>query len=70
MGKGIDLARAEAPEHAKALDDMKDQLILVLIQRLGGDVTIPVEEIDNTGGVTLLMGVTGQSLRFKIGAKH
>ena len=51
MGQGIDLARADAPEHAAALDNMKDQLLLVLLQRLGGDVVVPVKEIDDTGGL-------------------
>lgn len=32
--------------HHDALSAMKDQLIIVLIERLGGNVSIPVEEID------------------------
>ncbi len=55
MGSGIEAARAAAPEHAAAIDNMKDQLLLVLIKRLGGDVTIPVSEIDDTGGLLLSM---------------
>ena len=34
MGKGIDLARAAAPEHAAMLDDFKDQLLIALVKRL------------------------------------
>ena len=36
MGKGIDLARGAAPEHAALLDDLKDQLLIVFLKRLGG----------------------------------
>lgn len=51
MGKGIDLARAAAPEHAAVLDDFKDQLIIVCMKRLAdasGKVDIPVAEVDDT----------------------
>ena len=49
MGKGIDTARPDAPEHAAVLDDFKDQLLIVFLKRLGGKVSIPVAEIDDTG---------------------
>lgn len=49
MGKGIDLARADAPEHAEVMDDFKDQLMIVFLKRLGGRVSIPVSEVDDTG---------------------
>lgn len=48
MGKGIDAARGMAPEHAEVLDDFKDQLLIVLLKRLGGKVSIPVAEVDDT----------------------
>lgn len=49
MGKGIDEARPLAPEHTALLDDFKDQLLIVFLKRLGGKVSIPVAEIDDTG---------------------
>lgn len=49
MGKGIELARPQAPEHAALLDDFKDQLLIVFLKRLGGHVSIPVAELDDTG---------------------
>ena len=51
MGKGIDLARAAAPEHAAMLDDFKDQLLIVLVKRLAKDgvLEVPVAEVDDTG---------------------
>ena len=70
MGQGIDLARALAPEHARAIDNMKDQLLLVLIARLGGKVSIPVEEIDGTGGKVLSMFLEGRTFNFELGHKH
>lgn len=55
MGSGIEKARAINPELAAAIDDMKDQLLLVLIGRLGGKVDVPVLEIDGTGGIVMTM---------------
>lgn len=49
MGKGTDAARDLSPVHAKLIDDLKDQLLIVFLKRLGGNVSIPVAEIDNTG---------------------
>ncbi len=49
MGKGIELAREFAPEHAALLDELKDQLLIVFLKRLGGQVEIPVAEVDDTG---------------------
>jgi len=52
MGNGIDAARQMDPEHtqhADLLDDLKDQLLIIFLKRLGGSINIPVGEIDNTG---------------------
>lgn len=75
MGKGIDLAREQAPEHAQIMDDFKDQFLICLINRLGkqskdGVVTIPVSEIDNTGGFVMTMSVTNEAFNFKVIKKH
>lgn len=50
MGKGIELARTVAPEHAAMIDNLKDQLLIVFLRRLGGRLTVPVKEVDDTGG--------------------
>lgn len=57
MGKSFDNARAagQDPQLLDALEQMKDQLLVVLIKRLGGAVVIPVAEIDDTGGVRMDM---------------
>jgi hypothetical protein len=58
MGRGIDLAKTLSgnPEGVQALDDMKDQLIIVLLKKLGGWVELPVAELDDTGNDTMMMG--------------
>lgn len=69
MGSGIDAAREDAPEHAKLIDDMKDQLLIVLINRLGGKVDIPVSEIDDTGQYLCSMAVRKGQLHFEVSKK-
>jgi hypothetical protein len=69
MGKGIDLARAESPAHAQALDDFKDQLLIVLIKRLGGKISVPVAEADDTGGNLLMMNIENNIFNFEVRQK-
>lgn len=61
MGTGVDLARADAPEHAALIDNLKDQLLLVFINRLGGVVDVPVHEIDATGGLLCTLSVAPET---------
>lgn len=52
MGKSFDIARDFAPEHAAVLDDLKDQLLIVLLKRVAdaeGRVRMSVAEVDNSG---------------------
>ncbi len=73
MGQGIDLAREMGNTvHADAIDDLKEQLLLVLIRRLGGDVRIPCDEIDSTGQLVLEMSLNADTreFRFVIKGKH
>ena len=70
MGKGIDAARAHSPEHAAVLDDFKDQLLLVLLQRLGGKVSIPVSEVNGTGQLICSMAVVDRTFRFEVRKKQ
>lgn len=69
MGKGIDLARDSAPEHAAVLDDFKDQLLIVFLKRLGGKVSIPLAEVDDTGGDMLAFRVDNGVFHFETGKK-
>ena len=57
MGKGIDLAREDSPEHAAVIDTFKEQLLIVFLKRLGGKVSIPLAEVDDTGQDTLALRI-------------
>lgn len=71
MGKGTDLSREEAPEHAQLIDDLKDQLLIVLLNRLGGNADIPVSEIDNTGQFVVYLRLNeNRVFEFRVEKKH
>lgn len=73
MGKGIDLARPTAPEHAQVMDDFKDQLLIVLmkrLQKLSGPVSIPVAECDDTGQDLLALSITDRTFHFTLSKKQ
>lgn len=71
MGTGTNAARAAgATIHADVIDNLKDQLLLVLIERLGGKVTIPVAEVDNTGGKLLTMSITDGNFNLNLERKQ
>lgn len=44
---------------------MKDQLLIVLIKRLGGAIEVPVNEIDDTAQSVLSMSLTPETRTFK-----
>jgi len=73
MGQGIELAKKIDPENVElinAIDEMKDQLILVLVERLGGEVVIPVSEIDIAPlGKILMMEFDQDKLEFTFEVK-
>lgn len=72
MGKGIDLARGEAPIHAAVLDDFKDQLLIVLLKRCAdadGNVAIPVAETDDTGQDMVVFRVVDRVFHFEVRRK-
>lgn len=63
MGSGIDMARAAGADvHADAMENFRDQLLIVLIKRLAdkdGKLVIPVAETDDTGNDLLAFSVQG-----------
>lgn len=72
MGKGIDLARGAAPLHAAVLDDFKDQLLIVLLRRLGAlenPVLLPVEEVDDTGQLLCSFKIVDRVFHFGLHKK-
>ena len=70
MGKGIDAAREWAPEHAQVMDDFKDQLLIVMLNRLGGKVSIPVAEVDGTGEFIVKMNIVDRTFNFTVEKKQ
>lgn len=70
MGKGIDAARLDAPEHAALIDDLKDQLLIAFLKRLGGRVAMPVAEVDATGGYTLSLNIVDGAFNFVLERKQ
>lgn len=69
MGKGIDLARQDNPRHAAVMDDLKDQLLIVFLKRLGGKVSIPLMEVDDTGMDMLAFRIENKMFHFEIKKK-
>jgi hypothetical protein len=66
MGKGTDAARVISPEHAALIDAMKEQLLIVFLKRLGGDITVPVAEVDDTGQDLFAFSVRDGVFHFKL----
>lgn len=57
--------QAAADQDARALIEvMKGQLLIVLVERLGGEVRVPIAEVDGTGGHLLSMRVEGTDFVF------
>lgn len=57
MGRGTDMAALLNPEHAHLIDELKEQLLIVFLKRLGGKATFPVAEVDDTGRDLLAFSV-------------
>lgn len=57
MGSGINAARALDPIAARLMEDLRDQLLIVFLERLGGAQSIRVAEVDATGGKVLRIAV-------------
>ena len=71
MGKGINAARAAgAGLHADVIDDLKDQLLIVFLRRLGNKVTIPVQEVDDTGRFICSFNIENGSFNFVLTEKQ
>lgn len=70
MGQGIDLARPEAPEHAAVLDNFKDQLLILFLKRLGGEVSMPLSEVDDTSQDLLAFSINDGIFHFELRKKQ
>jgi len=70
MGKGIEMAGVLAPEHAALIDQLKDELLIVFLKRLGGKADIPVAEVDDTGLDMLAFSIVDGVFHFAIRRKE
>lgn len=70
MGKGIEMARMIAPEHAEVIDQLKDELLIVFMKRLGGRVSIPIAEVDDTGQDVLSFNIENGAFHFTVSKKE
>lgn len=51
--------------HQQAIEMMKDQLLIVLFNRLGGKASIPVSEVDGTGKFNLTFCLNRETNEFE-----
>jgi hypothetical protein len=51
------------------LQRFKDQLLIVLLKRLGGEVTIPIAEVDATGNDLMAFELVGAEFRLTLRQK-
>lgn len=74
MMKGTDLAReAEGGIniHADVIEAISQQLLIVFLKRLGGEISIPITEIDDTGNNIFSFRIDEQKVfHFKLGRKQ
>lgn len=59
----FDLNQLSGP-HAAVIEMLKDQLLIVLIKRLGGKVDLPCAEVDDTAGDNLAFSVDQETRVF------
>ena len=59
-------------EAQQRVEAMKSQLLIAFINRLGGSLTIPVDEVDGTGAFNLLMGAddVARTFTFRVERKE
>jgi hypothetical protein len=67
--QGKKMAEKISKTHAQAIEAMKDQLLIVLIDRAGGECAIHVDEIDGTGDRNLIMSLDRDWFHFAVRRK-
>jgi len=66
FGRKLSAAEAEAYLGGDAMNLVRQQLMLVMLDRLGGELTIPVSEVDATGRFTMTMNVDQAAKTFTL----
>ena len=57
-------------EHQQTLMSMLSQLLIVLVNRLGGEIDVPIEEIDGTFKYEMSMRMSNDAHVFHFEAKE
>lgn len=73
MGKGIEMARVNAPEHAALMDDFRDDLLIVAMKRLrkyGDSLVFSVAETDDVRLDMLAFKVVDGAFHFQLQKKE
>ena len=70
MADGMNAARPLAPEHVALLENLRDQLLIVFLKRLGGRASIPVAEIDDTDNDLFVFSIVNGKFYFEIQQKE
>lgn len=68
--QGRKMADKISKTHHEAIEAMKDQLLIVLIERAGGEAAISAAEIDATGDRNLVMSLDGTCFHFAVKPKN
>lgn len=61
---------ADSPIHAEVIDAFKEQLLIAFMNRLGGKVSIPVKEIDETGRYVMSFQIVDGNFNFTLAKKQ
>ena len=68
-GDGTKMASMLAPEHAALVDNLKEQLLIVFLKRMGGTASIPISEVDDTGQDLFTFSVRDGVFHFELRKK-
>jgi hypothetical protein len=72
LGKGTDAARETfgSLEHSELIDNLKDQLLIVFLKRLGGTLECDVSEVDDTSQDMFAFSIKDRRFKFEIRKKE
>ena len=56
--------------HSDMVDDLKGQLLTAFLSLLGGQLAIPVKEVDETGRFVLVLSVSDGNFNFELKEKR
>lgn len=59
-----------SPDTREFIDQVKGQLLIVLLNRLGGSIDLPVPEVDGTGAFNLMLSVNDGQIHLETRRKQ